>query len=268
MALILGLIQGLTEFLPVSSTAHLVLFPWALGWNDPLLDSLDFDVALHIGTLVAVLIYFREDWVKLISAFFSSIRKKKADNPYERLVWLILFATIPAGVIGLKFQHQVEHAFRSPLLIAAALAGVGVVMIFAERSLLRRPRSLSDMNVKDALIIGFAQASAIVPGVSRSGSTIIAGLFTGFSRDEAARFSFLLSTPIIAGASILKFKHLLHGFLNGEAATLSVGIIASAVSGYLAIAFLISWVKRNPLNVFAYYRIALAVGIAALYLAK
>ena len=265
-AVLLGIVQGLTEFLPVSSTAHLVLVPWVFGWDDPLLNSLSFDVALHLGTLIAVIIYFRRDWLQLLAALFTSISKRRVDTPYERLVWLLAVATIPAGVLGALFEHKVESAFRGPLLIAFALASVAVLMLLAERSAKKmRGRPIEEMTLGRAVVIGFAQAAALVPGVSRSGATITAGLWTGFDREAAARFSFLLSTPVIAGACVLKLGHLFHGITGGEAEAIAAGVAASAVSGYLAIAFLIDYLKRRPLNVFAYYRLAAAAGIAAVW---
>ncbi|MBI5191282.1 MAG: undecaprenyl-diphosphatase UppP [Nitrospirae bacterium] len=267
-AAILGLVQGLTEFLPISSTAHLVLFPWAFGWDDPLLSSLTFDVALHMGTLVAVLIYFRNDWLRLISAFFRSVRTRSLAGTDERLVWLILAATLPAGVLGLMFEDYVETTLRSPAVIACTLAGVAVLMMLAERAATGERRPISGMTLPHALVIGFAQACALIPGVSRSGATITAGLWQGYTRDDAARFSFLLSTPVIAGACVFKLDDVLAGLPAGEGAAFAVGMLCSAVSGYMAIAFLINYLKRHPLNVFAYYRFALAAVILVLMAVK
>ena len=268
-AIILGIVQGLGEFLPISSTAHLILFPWALGWNDPLLNSLDFDVALHLGTLIAVILYFWKDWVALISAFFSSIRYRRISTPWERLIWLIIVATIPGAVLGFLFEHQVETVFRNPVLIAWALSVVAVLMMMAEKSASRhRGSDIERMSLGGAIVIGIAQAFALIPGVSRSGATITAGLWSGYRREAAARFSFLMSTPIIAGACLLKFHHLVNGFRGGEAGALSAGIIASAVSGFLAIAFLIDYLKRHTLNVFAWYRFLLAGAILVIYFVK
>jgi len=270
LAAVLGVVQGLTEFLPVSSTAHLVLFPWAFGIDDPLLDSLTFDVALHLGTLVALLVYFRSDWLNLVRAFFSSVKNRSISAPDERLVWLIAAATLPAGILGALFEKKVETVLRSPLVIAAALFVVGIIMIIAERQAARlsKARETVDMTLPHALYIGFAQAAALVPGVSRSGATITAGLFAGYNRSAAARFSFLLSTPIIAGAAILKLRHVFSGLPAGEGEIFLVGIGASAVSGYMAIAFLMDYLKRRPLNVFAYYRVLLAAAITGVYFLK
>lgn len=268
-AIVLGIVQGLTEFLPVSSTAHLILFPWAFGWDDPLLNSLNFDVSLHLGTLIAVLIYFRKDWITLVSALSSSIRNRRISTPWERLVWLLVAATIPAGVLGLLFEEQVETVLRSPLLIVFTLSFVAVLMMAAEKAASRRTGlEMEKMSLGSAILIGFAQASALIPGVSRSGATITAGLWTGYRREAAARFSFLLSTPVIAGACLLKMDHLINGFRSGEGDVLCVGITASAVSGFLAIAFLIEYLKRHSLNVFAYYRFLLAGAVLVVYFVK
>ncbi|HEY3346589.1 MAG TPA: undecaprenyl-diphosphatase UppP [Nitrospirota bacterium] len=268
-AIVLGILQGLTEFLPVSSTAHLILLPWALNWNDPLLSSLNFDVALHLGTLVAVVAYFRNDWAALIRAFFSSIAKKKAETADERVIWLILIATVPGAVLGKLFEQDVETVFRNPLLIASTLFVVAIIMMLAERYAAKREgMGMDEMKLPHAVAIGFAQACALLPGVSRSGATITAGLFAGYTRESAARFSFLLSTPIIAGACLLKAGKLIEGFRMGEGTVIVAGVAASAVSGYLAIAFLINYLKKHPLDVFAWYRIALACAVSALYFFK
>lgn len=269
-ALVLGIVQGLTEFLPVSSTAHLILFPWALGWDSPMLNSLTFDVALHLGTLVAVLYYFRSDWVRLTAAFVTSIKHRRISGADERAAWLILAACLPAGVFGILFEDYVETTLRSPLVIVVTLVGVSLLMVAAERAAKHRHSSMpmGEMTLTHALVIGFAQASALVPGVSRSGATITAGLWSGYSRADAARFSFLLSTPVIAGACALKLGHLVNGMPEGEASAFAVGAIASALSGYAAIAFLIRYLAKRPLYVFAAYRVVLAGGILALYFAR
>jgi undecaprenyl-diphosphatase len=265
----MGIVQGLTEFIPVSSTAHLILVPWAFGWTDPIINSLTFDVALHLGTLIAVLLYFRRDWVRLIGAFVRSVRERRVSGPSERVVWLIIIATIPGAVLGAAFEKYVETALRSPIIIAIALAFVAVLMLMAEHSAKKTSGAgMDEMTLPHALIIGFAQAAALIPGVSRSGATITAGLFTGYKREDAARFSFLLSTPIIAGACLMKLRHVFAGMPPGEEAAFAVGALASAVSGYIAIAFLINYLKKRPLNLFAYYRVALALAIAVFYIVK
>lgn len=260
----------MTEFLPVSSTAHLILFPWAFGWDDPLINSLTFDVALHFGTLVAVLVYFRRDWARLVLAFISSVRHRRISGSDERMAWLIIAATVPAAVLGAAFEDYVETVLRSPLVIVFTLALVSVLMVAAERSALGKGEGMQmgGMRLSHAILIGFAQASALIPGVSRSGATITAGLWSGYRRDDAARFSFLLSTPVIAGACVLKLGHFVEGIPQGQAAEFAVGAIAAALSGYAAIAFLIRFLRSRPLYVFAAYRAALAAGIMVIYVIR
>lgn len=243
-AVFLGLIQGLTEFLPVSSTAHLVLVRWFLDWQDGLMNSLTFDVALHAGTLLSLIICFRKDIVRI-----------PRENP--RLLGLILIGTIPAGLAGILFGDFVETSLRDPLVISSTLVLFGMAMILAER--FGKGRELDGLTLKDALIVGFAQAVALVPGVSRSGITISAALLMGIRRDEAARFSFLLSLPAIAGAAALEGGRLITSPESPDMSAFFVGFAASAISGAMAIKFLMSYLRRHPLNAFAYYRFALAV---------
>src|SRR5262245_34426797 len=195
-AIVLGAIQGATEFLPISSTAHLILFPWFMGWPDP---GLSFDVALHLGTLVALLIYFRSEWIALASSALNLVRGRTSD-PNARLALYIIIGTIPGALAGVLFESAVENALRSPLVIATALVALALVLVIAELKG-RRKKGIDDISGTDAISVGLAQALALVPGVSRSGVTITAGLFRGMKRDAAARFSFFLSTPIIAGAA-------------------------------------------------------------------
>lgn len=246
-AFILGIVQGLTEFLPVSSTAHLILFPWFFNWTGEL-DSLTFDVALHAGTLFSLVICFWKDWIDLI------VRKQK-------LFMLIILATVPAGIAGFLLNDYVEHALRSPYIIAVTLVVFGCVMLVAEK--MNKTRSVDSVTLSDALIIGLAQAVALIPGVSRSGITISAGLFRGLEREASARFSFLLSTPIIAGAVLLHARKLLKTGADHNLTLFLIGFIAAAISGFAAIKFLLSFLKNHSLNVFAYYRFGLAVVIIA-----
>ena len=246
-ALILGIVQGLTEFLPVSSTAHLILFPWFFHWGGEL-DSLTFDVALHAGTLVSLVICFWKDWIELI------LRKQK-------LFMLIVLASVPAGIVGVFLGDLIEHALRNPLVIAVSLVVFGGVMLAAEK--MNKTRTLDRVSVADAVMIGLAQAVALIPGVSRSGITISAGLFRGFEREAAARFSFLLSTPIIAGATLLHARKLFKTGADHNMSLFLIGFIAAAVSGFAAIKFLLSFLKKYPLNAFVYYRFGLAVVIVA-----
>jgi undecaprenyl-diphosphatase len=259
-ALILGIVQGLTEFLPISSSAHLILFPWFFGWTDTLVDTLSFDVALHAGTLVAILWYFRNDWLSLARGFLRILGRRRIEEVEERLVLYIVIATIPAALAGFFLEKAVAETFRSPLLIPLPLVAVSFLMIYAEK----RPRPswpLNKMTLLDSLMIGVAQAIALIPGVSRSGITITTGLLRGYEREAATRFSFLLSTPAIAGAAILHLRHLFSGTGLQDGYIFTIGFFSSAVSGYLAIAFLMQYLRKHTLNIFAGYRLMLAAFI-------
>ena len=250
-AIILGIVQGLTEFLPISSTAHLILFPWFLNWRGEI-NTLTFDVALHAGTLLALILFFWRDWLELIF--------KK-----QRLFGLVILASIPAGAAGYLLNDIVENNLREPLLISIMLIAVGILMLVAERT--NKHKGLEKTGLKDSLIIGIAQVIAIIPGVSRSGITISAGLFRGFEREAAARFSFLLSTPLIAGATALHLKEALISQANHDFRLFFAGIITSFITGFIAIKFLLKFLKKNPLNLFVYYRFVLsAVIIAGIWL--
>lgn len=258
-AVILGVVQGLTEFLPISSSGHLILAQWATGWEGELINNLTFDVALHVGTLTAVLWYFWRDWTSLGKAAVRVMQGKA--QPYEaKLVWYIGLATVPAVVAGLLFEHTVETLFRNPLLVAGALAVGALVMWLADRYS-AKARHLGSMTLGHALFVGSAQAVALIPGVSRSGITISAGLAAGYRREDAARFSFLLSTPVIAGAALLKVRQI--SFQGHAAWGCILGTLGSAVVGYLAIRFLIRYLERHSLNIFVWYRLALAVSVVA-----
>ncbi len=245
-AIILGILQGLTEFIPVSSSAHLIILPWLLDWKG-IVNTLAFDVALHFGTLLALLLYFRKDWISLL----------KTIGDKNSLLWHIFFATIPAAAAGFLFHDTVEN-MRSPLLIAFTLSFVALLMIVVERNnkeSLRR--GMKDISRKDAFIIGVAQAFALVPGVSRSGITMVAGLIRGFRRQDSARFSFLLGTPVIFGASALETKKLI--VADGIALDIFLtGVVISAVFGYIAIKYLLRFLQNHTLKPFAYYRFLLS----------
>ena len=266
-AIVLGIVQGLGEFLPISSSAHLVVTPWLLGWPDP---GLAFDVALHVGTLAAVLYAFAGDWARIIMAAFQGLFRGRPFEGDARTLWLLALASVPGGIAGLALEDYADTAFRSPLLIAATMAGVGTVLLLADR----RAARLADgagthdalhVTTRDALLIGCAQALAIVPGVSRSGSTISMALFLGYRREEAARFSFLLATPITLGAALHKVPHLL-GASNGHIVLL--GIVVSAVVGLLAIRVLLAYVRTRDYRPFVYYRWAFAAMLVAVYLVR
>jgi undecaprenyl-diphosphatase len=268
-ALVLALVQAFTEFLPVSSTAHLTLFPWLLGWQDP---GLAFDVALHAGTLVAVLLYFFKDWLTL--ALCGVGLKYPANAPSEevaqhkKLFWYMVIGTIPGGILGALFERKIEDHFRTPYVIAISMIAIALVMWWADsKSRLTRP--LEQANVGDAVTIGTAQALALCPGVSRSGVTITAGLFRGFTREAATRFSFLLSTPLIAGAVVSHLPKLIKvhkaGGLDLPLSTLLISILVSGVAGYFVIAFFLRYLQTHTLKVFVFYR--LLFGIIVLVLA-
>ncbi|HVD60592.1 MAG TPA: undecaprenyl-diphosphatase UppP [Gemmatimonadaceae bacterium] len=252
-ALVLGLIQGLTEFLPVSSSAHLSLAPWLFGWQDP---GLAFDVALHFGTLVAVIWYFRAEWGKLISAAISMIRNRRVQTVEEKRVLFLILATIPGAIGGLLLEKKAETAFRTPALTATALIIMGIVLWAADR-FSRMDRELPAMRWLDALLIGCAQVIALIPGVSRSGSTISTGRLLGFDRQSAAVFSFLMSMPIIAAAVVLEGPEVLR--TTGFSAPLIIGVLSAAISSWLAITILLRYVSRHSYGIFALYRVLLGI---------
>ncbi|MDH4099399.1 MAG: undecaprenyl-diphosphatase UppP [Nitrospirota bacterium] len=267
-AIILGIVQGLTEFLPISSSAHLILFPWFFGWSGTLVDSHTFDVALHAGTAVAVLAYFRQDWLRLTGAFFVSLKERNQADPDQRMVWYIILGCVPAGLVGVSFEHFIEENFRNPLLIAITLAVFGGLMIYAEKKG-KQAVNLDRMTLGNALAIGVSQAVALIPGVSRSGITITAGLLLGLDRSSAARFSFLLSTPVIVGAAVLKLRHLFHDDIpQNEWVPILVGTVVSAAVGYLCIKYLLRYLASHTLNLFAWYRIALTVVVLGVFMVR
>jgi undecaprenyl-diphosphatase len=270
-SIILGIVQGAGEFLPISSTAHLVLVPYFTGWKDP---GLAFDVALHLGTLVALLIFFFWDWVTIIQLvlFQSSKLKVKNENFRSRIenlekiynskiLYLIIIATVPGVIVGFLFESKAENIFRNPLVVAFALSFAGLVLYLVDKYA-RHRKNINEITVFNSIIIGIAQAIAIIPGVSRSGATITAGLFCGLKRTDAARFSFLLSTPIILGAFIFKLPELFSAGINSK---VIFGVIFSTLSGYLAIKYLLKFVEKSSYQVFFWYRLGLAILIALFY---
>jgi undecaprenyl-diphosphatase len=267
---VLALVQAATEFLPVSSTAHLVLVPWLLGWDDP---GLLFDIALHLGTLGAVLVYFARSWVRLISfGFGRPILAPEPGDPDEviyrnpRLFWFLVAATFPAGIAGLALEDYVESTLRSPVVIGVMLIAVGLLIWLAERRG-QLDDDLDRMSLRQAMLIGCAQAIALIPGTSRSGITIAAALLLGFRRPAAARFSFLLSSPIIAGASL---KAALDVWEEGIPLAMQVpffvGIVVSAVAGYAVIALFLRYLQRATMSVFILYRVIFGIIVLALAL--
>jgi undecaprenyl-diphosphatase len=263
--IVLGLVQGITEFLPISSTAHLALIPWLLGWHDP---GLAFDIALHAGTLAAILIYFYRDWLQVIVQGFG-FRFDDGDAALRRnrwLLWLMAAATVPVGVVGLLFQEQAETTWRNPNVIAVMMIAVGILLWVAE-NVGRRQKDIARLSTADALVIGIAQALAVVPGTSRSGVTIAAGLFRNLDRASAARFSFLLSTPAIGAAAAKDFYDLWKqgGGVPADMRTpFAVGILVSAITGTVVIHLFMNFLRRSTLNGFVLYRIIFGIIIIAL----
>ncbi len=257
-AIILGVLQGLAEFLPISSSAHLALTPWVFGWQSP---GLAFDVALHVGTLAAVLWFFRAQWVALARAAWSIVITRRIETEEEKRVLFLIIATIPGGIGGLLLADYAETVFRTPALIATTLIIMGVILWAVDR-FAPHGRPLGQMQWTHALLFGLAQVLALVPGVSRSGSTMTAGRAMGFHRESAAVFAFLMSMPITAAAAAYEVpKAIAEG---GLGAPIVAGVIASALSGWLAISVLLKYVARHGFGVFAAYRIVLGLGILAL----
>ncbi|HEY3231556.1 MAG TPA: undecaprenyl-diphosphate phosphatase [Roseiflexaceae bacterium] len=273
---VMGVVQGLGEFLPISSSAHLILAPWFFGWQgDPVIDSLTFDVALHLGTLIALVVYFWHDWIDLLRAVPGLLtwvlQVVRSDWTHKRtmpehILTSIVIATIPGAVIGVLMEKLAERSLRSPLLIAVTLAIMGVLLYLADK---RRPeaKDLGHISWRDALLIGLAQACALIPGVSRSGATITMGRFLTFDRVAAARYSFLLSAPITAAAVLFKLKDIF-SIPAGEIGVFLVGVLVSGAVGALAIGFLLNYIRRAGFSVFAIYRVMLAIVIVLVYFAR
>jgi undecaprenyl-diphosphatase len=267
-ALVMGIVQGLTEFLPISSSGHLILVPYLLGWKDPFITSLAFSVMLHMGTLVALLAYFWRDWLVLVPAGLAAVRDRSfRDDPDRRLAWLIAVTTIPAVIVGPILNDRLETAVRSAGIVATTLVIGGAILWLADRWG-RKVRVETELTFGQALGIGAAQAIALVPGISRSGISISAGLFFGLTRESAARFSFLMATPITAAAGAYETLQLLRGEVAGEitAGPLVVGMIAALVAGFAAIHLLLRYLRTNSLTIFVVYRLALAAIVVAFFL--
>lgn len=269
--IVLAILQGITEFLPISSSAHLALTPWLFGWKD---QGLEFDIALHFGTLFSVLIYFFRDWLRILANGFglthpAILGPDPSLDRNPRLLWYIIAASVPAGIAGLLFKDKVESTLRSPFVMGTMLIVVGLVMWAAEK-LAKHERTINEMSLKDCLFIGVAQAIALIPGTSRSGITMTAGLIRNLDRATAARFSFLLSTPIIAAAA---FKGLFdirkHGNLTPELMpSLGLGILVTAITGCFVIAVLLKFLRANSVIPFVIYRIAFGIFVIGLALAR
>lgn len=249
-SIILGIVQGISEFLPISSSAHLIFIPWALNWPA---HTLTFDVALHIGTLFALLLFFWKEWWGIIKS---------------PLLWLLIIGCIPGAIAGLLGEKYFEETFRGPVTIAVFMIGLALLLWLAE-IYGKKKRGLAAVNWLDALIIGVAQAFALMPGVSRSGITMTTGLFTGLSREAAAKFSFLLATPIILGAGLYKGYGLLkHGLPTDERAPFLIGMITAAVVGFFAIKYLLKYLQKNSFYLFIWYRIIVGIGLIVLFLLR
>jgi len=258
-AVILGILQGLGEFLPISSSGHLVVAPWLFGWPT---HSLSFDVALHLGTLVAVLAAFAEDWRRLlVGGFKGLLAGAPFSQPEGRLLGLLALASVPAAVAGVLLEDWAETSFRSPALVATTMAVMGGILLLADRRANGATGILEGISLRDALLIGLAQCLALVPGVSRSGATISMALFLSYKREESARFSFLLATPVTFGAAIFKVPQLLS---NGHLTPVLLGVGAAAIFGLLSIRLLLAWVRVRDYRPFVYYRwvfAALVLGV-------
>ena len=267
-AIVLGLVQGLTEFLPVSSSGHLIIVPALLGWQDPFIDSLAFSVMLHVATLLALLLYFRADWLRLIPAGLATVRDRSLRNdPDRRLAWLLLASTVPAVIAGIALNDVIETTFREPRLVAVTLV-IGAAILWLADRVGARTRQVEGLTFPIAIGIGAAQAVALIPGISRSGISISAGLFAGLDREAAARFAFLMATPITAGAGLWEFRKI----VTGEAGVdlpllpLAAGMIAALLAGLAAISILLHYLRTHGTGVFVAYRIALAALVVVAWL--
>jgi len=250
---ILGVIQGVTEFWPISSTAHLAIFPWFLNWNDP---GLTFDVALHMGTLVAIIIFFWRDWVTIF----------RREN--RILLWFILVGTIPGAIAGYLLNSYAETALRAPVIIAASLIIFGIILYLADQYG-KRYDDIRHLSWGKAIFIGIAQAIAIIPGVSRSGVTMSAGLLAGLKRSQAAKYSFMLAAPVMFGAGTFKANEIYQvGFIDGNWLLITVGFISALIAGILAIRFLLGLLQKTGFSIFVWYRFILAIVIILLTIYK
>jgi undecaprenyl-diphosphatase len=267
-AAVLGIVQGLTEFLPISSSGHLVIVPYLAGWDDPFITSLAFSVVLHLGTLIALLAYFWRDWLRLVPAGFAAIRDRSFRGDQDRrLAWLILVTIPPAVIAGVLLNDFFEEEVRQPLLVALMLL-VGAAIIWAADRLGRKTDGMDRLGFGGAVLIGCAQAIALVPGISRSGISISAGLAVGLTREAAARFSFLMATPVIAGAGAWETRKLLTGEAGVpvELGPLVAGFAAALVSGFVAIAWLLRYLRSHPMTIFVAYRLVLAAIVVVVFL--
>jgi undecaprenyl-diphosphatase len=262
-------VQGATEFAPVSSSGHLILVPWMFGWGaigDADLQK-SFDVALHIGTLLGALIYFRHDVARYAAAWFRSIATRRMSTPDERIAWALVAGTIPGAIIGALFENVIQENLGAPWLIAMMLVAFGIVLVVVDRRA-RSDRDFDSIGPREGLLLGTAQALALQPGVSRSGVTITAARAMGLDRESAARFSFLLSLPIIAGAGAYKAVDLAQTGLQGYATEFVAGMVASAISGFVVIWGLLRYLRRHDFTVFLGYRVGVATVVVILIVAN
>jgi len=262
-AIVLGIVQGLTEFLPISSSAHLRIVPAFVGWEDP---GAAFTAVIQLGTMAAVVLYFRSDLLRIARAWLASLRDRSRRSELDaRMGWYLVVGTIPICIFGLAFSDQIETGARDLYIIATTLIVLGILLLVAEK-VSRRDRDIATLTRRDAIIVGFAQALALIPGVSRSGATITAGLFLGFDRVAAARFSFLLSVPAVVLSGVFELRHVIDGSAEGAAGIgpTAVATLLAFISGYASIAFLLRFLTTHTTGVFVAYRVALGVLVLAL----
>ena len=259
-AILIGIVQGLTEFLPVSSSAHLIVLPRALGWDDELINSSTFVVMLHMGTLGALLVFFWRDVLKLTGAFVALLRERSfGDDPDRKLSLVLLLTIIPAALFGLVFEGHIEGFFYDAVMVIPFILVVGAAMLWLAERIGTRTRELNQSNYGDAAVIGVAQALALFPGISRSGITIAAGLARGLKREAAARFAFLMGIPIIAGAGVWKARNVVAGEAGEvDIVVLAAGVIAAFISGWLAIGFMLRYLRNHSMGIFIAYRLVAA----------
>jgi undecaprenyl-diphosphatase len=269
-ALIMGIVQGLTEFLPVSSSGHLVIVPYLLGWTDPFITSLEFSVMLHLGTLVALLVYFWRDWLVIVPAGFATLRDRSfKGDPNRRLAWLLVVATIPAVIAGPILNDRLEATIRTAEDVAIALV-IGAAILWLADQVGRKTVQVEKVSFPLALGIGVAQSIALVPGISRAGMSISAGLFAGLTREAAARFSFLMATPVIAGAGLFEARNLVAGEAGVavQITPLVVGMVAALVSGLLAITVMLRFVRTHSYGIFVAERLVVAGLVLVAFLSR
>ncbi len=262
-AVVLGIVQGLTEFLPISSSGHLRIVPAMVGWDDP---GAAFTAVIQLGTMAAVVLYFRADLSRIARAWLASLRDASRRSELDaRMGWYLIWGTVPIVIFGVAFSHQIENGARSLYLIGTTLIALGLLLLVAEK-VSRRDRALESITRRDAIVIGFAQALALIPGVSRSGATITAGLFLGMDRVAAARFSFLLSIPAVVLSGLYELRDVVSGAAEGSAgvAATALATLLAFVSGYISIAFLLRFLTTHTTAVFVAYRVALGVVVLVL----